>query len=55
MKDVLLEVEFAKELYKLLDYTRCVEMATGYRGQDRPNLDNISRRLGKCLKDVSEK
>lgn len=53
-KDVLIEPKVAKEIFKLIDYTRSMEMATGYKTIDKPNLDYISRKLseGQCLKDA---
>lgn len=33
------------ECLKLLKYTQCIEIATGYKGQDRPNLDGLNRTL----------
>lgn len=44
-KDVLVESEVVIEIYKLIDYMRCTEMATGYKGVNRPNIDFISRKL----------
>lgn len=44
-KDVLIEPKVKNEIYKLIDYVRCFEMATGYKGVNRPNIDYISRKL----------
>lgn len=54
MKDVLVEAKVVKEIFKLLDYTRCMAIATGYKTNDKPNLDYISRKLGElqCSKDI---
>lgn len=49
-----MDTKLKNELYKLLRYAREIEGATGYKRDDRPNYDYISRKLSeeKCLKDA---
>lgn len=46
--------ELIKEVKDAIKYAYSMEMATGYYVQDRPNWDNILRKLGKleCSKNI---
>lgn len=39
------KLEILKLILKLLDYIMCCEMVTRYKGQDRPNIDGITRTI----------
>jgi len=40
--DKLIE-DLIKEMYKLIDYSLCMQMATGYKGENKPNYLYITR------------
>lgn len=40
--DKLIE-DLIKETYKLIDYSLCMQMATGYKGENKPNYLYITR------------
>lgn len=44
-KPKLVDPKVIAEIHKVIDYVRCAEMATGYKGVNRPNIDFISRKL----------
>lgn len=45
LDEVIVFNTIINEFLKLIDYTHCIEMATGYKGPERPNMDGITRQL----------
>lgn len=49
-----MDKEFIKEVKDAIKYAYCMEVATGYHVQDRPDWTNILRKLGnvECSKNI---
>lgn len=43
------------DIFKLIDYIRCIETMTGCKTINRPNIDYISLRLMKVRREGNEK